>query len=61
MYYCMLATNWGDLELFKEARSSTTHQSDTAFWLKLVAEWIAMALYVFSLLGPLLCPNRDFS
>ena len=56
MYYAMLCTNWGKLELF----GSTVETSDTAFWLKIVAEWITMLLYLLSLVAPLLCPNRTF-
>jgi len=56
MYYAMLCTNWGKLELFDH----NVETSDTAFWLKLVAEWLTMLLYLFSLVAPLLFPNRTF-
>lgn len=33
----------------------------TATWIKLAASWLTVALYLWSLLGPLLCPSRDWS
>ena len=32
-----------------------------SFWIKLVAQWCSMAIYLFSLLAPIVFPNRDFS
>ena len=58
MYYAMLCTNWGKLDIFEE--KSPVETGDTAFWLKLVAEWITMLLYILSLLAPVICPNRSF-
>merc|ERR1719263_555291 len=67
MYYAVLCTNWGDLQLYsgdatndKNAPVATGDGSDTSFWLKIVAEWITMSLYIFSLLAPICFPGRDF-
>lgn len=61
MYYAMLFTNWNNPDLYK----SDTHGEETrdmgTFWLKIVVQWITMALYLLSLIAPLLCPDRDFS
>jgi hypothetical protein len=57
VYYGMLCTNWGELYLYVGV---TTTTDNTAFWMKLVAQWITMSLYIFSLVAPLLFPDREF-
>ena len=59
MYMAMLCTNWGDVTLFENTTSFFEHSNGT-YWLKITAEWITLALYIFSLVAPLLCPNRSF-
>ena len=59
IYYAMLITNWGrphvrddDYEYFISAWAG--------FWVKIVVSWIMCGLYLFSLLAPLIFPNREF-
>lgn len=59
MYMAMLCTNWGDVTLFENTTSFFEHSNGT-YWLKIVAEWITLFLYIFSLVAPLLFPNRNF-
>ena len=58
MYYAMLFTNWGNPDLYRNG--DQTDESMRAFWLKIVCEWFTMAVYVFSLLAPLIFTNRTF-
>ena len=56
----MLCTNWGQLDIYESDYTPDTNRSNQSFWLKLVAEWITMSLYIFSLIAPVLFPNRNF-
>lgn len=60
MYYAMLCTNWGQLDIYEADYTPDTSRGNQSFWLKLVAEWITMSLYIFSLIAPVLFPNRNF-
>ena len=57
IYYAMICTNWGQLSLYT---GMEVEPDNTAFWLKMVSQWITMFLYLLSLLAPVLFPNRDF-
>ena len=72
MYYAVLCTNWGDLNLYSKDECqpgfilvndvcvSNTSLTNSSFWLKMVTQWITMSIYIFSLLAPLIFPGRDF-
>ena len=72
MYYAVLCTNWGDLNLYSKEECKggeiwvndkcvkNEALTDTSFWLKIVTQWITMSIYIFSLLAPLIFPGRDF-
>eukprot|EP00356_Strombidium_inclinatum_P005290 CAMPEP_0170482806 /NCGR_PEP_ID=MMETSP0208-20121228/2658_1 /TAXON_ID=197538 /ORGANISM="Strombidium inclinatum, Strain S3" /LENGTH=244 /DNA_ID=CAMNT_0010755677 /DNA_START=594 /DNA_END=1328 /DNA_ORIENTATION=- len=59
-YYAMLCTNWGELYLYEKDPVIPEDASNSAFWIKLVAMWLTILLYVFSLMAPILFPNRSF-
>ena len=61
MYLSMLCTNWGSVSIFDDTTDFFSHGT-ASYWLKLVAEWASMGLYVFSLVAPILpCfRNRNF-
>ena len=56
----MLLTNWGNPATFSDS-TDFFEANTSSFWIKLVAQWISMAIYLFSLLAPVIFPNRDFS
>jgi len=58
VYYAMLLTNWGQPEILDEYQEYLA-ESNASYWVNLSAMWVSMAIYIFSLLGPLLS-NRDF-
>jgi hypothetical protein len=60
MYYAMLCTNWGQLDIYESDYTPDPTKSNKSFWLKLVAQWIAMSMYIFSMVAPLLFPNRNY-
>jgi hypothetical protein len=60
MYYSVLMTNWGDAHIDDD--SSDIFSSNTLnYWIKISAHWACFLIYIFSLVGPLLFPDRDFS
>lgn len=68
MYMSMLCTNWASpTVVFAEDGHATNITTDffagssTSYWLKLVSLWLTMAVYLFSLVAPLIYPDRDFS
>ncbi|CAG9328271.1 SERINC3_1 [Blepharisma stoltei] len=57
MYYSMLLTNWGAANV-----DGGAYDNDNAsMWVKFVALWTTVLLYVWSLIAPKVCKNRDFS
>ena len=59
IYYAMLLTNWGNPTLFDNT-VDFFESNYTSFWIKLVAQWISMAIYLFSMIAPVIFRNRDF-
>lgn len=63
IYMAMLLTDWG-------AHTDATAVgnqgvSTTTMWVKIISNWLTLGLYAWTLaapmLGPMCCPNRDFS
>ena len=59
LYMSMLCTNWGSLSIFDNTTDFFVG-SDSSYKLKIFAEWATIGIYIFSLVAPLLCPNRNF-
>ena len=62
IYYAMILTNWGNPTLYGESKNYQFFPNQTRFsyWVQLVAQWISILLYLFSLTAPLFCKNRTF-
>jgi len=61
-YMAMLLTNWGSPEQQADSSSSTGYDfSVESVWIKFVTQWVTMITYVWSLIAPICCRNRDFS
>lgn len=60
LYYGLLLTNWGEAHIDSE-ETDVFQTSGLSFWIKISAQWICFFIYTFSLVGPLICPNRDWS
>lgn len=61
VYYSMLLTNWGTPTLFSTSSFSFFTKSEYSFWIQMVAQWVSVLVYLFSMTAPLCCPDRDFS
>jgi len=58
MYSAMLLTGW------TSAASESSELMDvgwTTVWVRISTEWVTAALYIWTLVAPLLFPDRDFS
>lgn len=57
LYVMMTLTNW-----YKPNSDLKTLNSNIAsMWVKIISSWLCMTLYVWSLVAPILFPNREFS
>lgn len=74
LYMAMLLTNWGTGSVRDEAGTSPSssgsgstvvvHSSSTGYaqmWVKIASQWVAIAIYVWTLIAPRCFPDRDFS
>ncbi|KAB5586343.1 hypothetical protein PHYPO_G00000500 [Pangasianodon hypophthalmus] len=57
LYIMMTLTNWYKPDTTTQAMQS----SMPAVWVKICSSWLGLALYLWTLLAPVLLPNRDFS
>lgn len=56
MYYAMLCTNWLEPGLFTNGQ----YGSKDTYWLKIVSLWVSLLIYLYSMIAPLLFPDRQF-
>lgn len=56
MYYAMLLTNWLNPGLY----TNGDNRNDTVYWLKVVCLWVSLVIYLFSMVAPVLFPDRQF-
>lgn len=58
-WYAMTLTGWGSID--KRGDISNPDAGEASMWMLIVSQWIALLLYLWTLVAPRLCPNRDFS
>lgn len=58
-YYAMVLTNWATVQ----STSSISHPrtGSAAMWIQATGQWIAILLYMWTLVAPKILSNRDFS
>ena len=59
-YFAMVVTNWAT-EQRANGDTSAPNQGKVAMWLQTSAIMIAISLYIWSLIAPIIFPDRDFS
>jgi len=59
-YIAMLLTNWQTLKQ-NETQDIVVDQGEASMWIKIVSSWLTTLLYTWSLLAPVLFPNREWS
>ena len=57
LYVMMTLTNWYS----PGADLTTLSANEASVWVKIVSAWLCLALYGWTLLAPILLPDRDFS
>jgi len=60
-YLMMVLTDWGTIKKGDEEATIEIGQGMTSVWMKVVSSWIAMVMYSWTLVAPILLPDRDFS
>jgi hypothetical protein len=57
LYVMMTLTNW-----YKpDGETKTLTQNDGSMWVKIISSWICVGLYTWTLVAPIILPDRDFS
>nr|CAG4638491.1 EOG090X07ET [Cyclestheria hislopi] len=57
LYVMMTLTNW-----YKPTSDlSTLSDNEASVWVKIISSWICLGLYLWSLVAPIVLPNRDFN
>lgn len=57
VYLTMIVTHWGD----QSQAAWTTERGIVAKWINLAACWLTYLLYIWTLIAPLIFPDRDFT
>jgi len=63
MYLGMVLTNWQSVSAVTGEEVGNTilvDQGMVAVWVKVVSSWITMLLYLWTMVAPILFPNRHF-
>jgi len=58
-YWCCVMTNWGIPGGGASAASPTS--GNAAMWMNIVASWVCSLLYTWTIVAPIMFPDRDFS
>lgn len=59
MYVAMLLTNWDSVQ--KKDTVMIIGQSWTAVWVKIITSWLTYVLYSWTLIAPVVFPDRDWN
>jgi heme/copper-type cytochrome/quinol oxidase subunit 2 len=59
MWYACVLTSWGNIKEGGEAANPSAGK--VSMWMMAVSQWLALLLYIWTLMAPRLFPDRDFS
>jgi hypothetical protein len=60
MYISMLLTDWGSDPAGAGSKAMPSG-GKTGMWMKIICEWITIAIYTWTLIAPRCCPKRQFN
>lgn len=58
-YVCMLLTSWATIS-GDEKGTIRVDSGQMSMWVKMITSWIVMALYLWTLIAPMVLPNRQW-
>jgi hypothetical protein len=61
MYVGMLLTSWKIITDDAHAEATKVDSSVVSVWLKIVSGWITICLYAWTIIAPIVLPNRDWN
>mmetsp|Transcript_96915 Transcript_96915/g.221952 ORF Transcript_96915/g.221952 Transcript_96915/m.221952 type:complete len:462 (-) Transcript_96915:117-1502(-) len=61
MYVGMVLTGWASTKPEVEGTTVSQRQGEAAQYLQITGQWLAMLLYLWTIIAPKLFPDRDFS
>uniref|UniRef100_M4BDY2 RxLR effector candidate protein n=1 Tax=Hyaloperonospora arabidopsidis (strain Emoy2) TaxID=559515 RepID=M4BDY2_HYAAE len=56
LYMAMVLTNWGSFD-----GSSSSDDAVFSMWVKVISQWVASGLFLWTLVAPAVFPDREFS
>ncbi len=59
-YIAMLFTEWNTITWDNNTTNPEIGAGVPSVWVKIVSSWVGIAIYLWTLLAPVLFPNRDF-
>lgn len=57
LYVMMTLTNWYS----PNSTLKTLNANEASMWVKVISSWLCLALYAWTLVAPILLPNREFN
>jgi len=60
LYYSMVLSNWGTPKVNSKERDDRFSKNYLAYWVILVAQWIGILFFIWSLIASRICRSRDF-
>lgn len=57
LYVMMTLTNWYS----PNSTLKTLNANEASMWVKVISSWLCLALYTWTLVAPILLPNREFN
>lgn len=55
----MVLTHWGEVQA--DGKSANPNVGNVSMWMIIASQWLALALYLWTLVAPRLFPDREFS
>jgi len=60
MYIAMLFTDWATVHDLG-SQTATVNSGVAAVWVKVVSSWVCIALYIWTLVAPIVLPDREWN
>jgi len=60
MYVCMLLTNWMTITGI-DSKGVAVDTGKVSVWVKIVSSWVTIAMYLWTMVAPILLPDREWN